>query len=82
MHKVVTPEIRKLMIKARRNGKQVMDIAEMFDVSRKTVWKWYKRVSKKGWPNYRDRSKRPHTIHKKITPLAEEAILLLRDSFN
>lgn len=82
MYKVVTPEIRKLMIKARRNGKQVRDIAEMFDVSRKTVWKWYKRVSKKGWPNYRDRSKRPHTIHKKITPLAEEAILLLRDSFN
>jgi len=82
MHKVVTPEIRKLMIKARRNEKRVKDIAEMFDVSRKTVWKWYKRVSKKGWPNYRDRSKRLHTVHKKITPLAEEAILLLRDSFN
>ena len=39
----VTPEIRELIVKARRNGKRVKDIAEMFDVSRKTVWKWHKR---------------------------------------
>ena len=78
----VTPEIRELIVKARRNGKKVMDIAEMFDVSRKTVWKWCKRISKKGWPNYRDRSRKPHRIHRKITPNVEEAILVLRESFN
>jgi putative transposase len=78
----VTPEIRELIVKARRNGKKVKDIAEMFDVSRKTVWKWHKRISKKGWPNYRDRSRKPHRIHRKITPNVEEAILILRESFN
>lgn len=78
----VTPEIRELIVKARRKGKKVKDIAEMFDVSRKTVWKWHKRISKKGWPDYRDRSRKPYRIHRKITPNVEEAILILRESFN
>jgi len=78
----VTPEIRELIVKARRNGKKVKDIAEMFDVSRRTVWKWRKRISKKGWDNYRDRSRKPHRTHRKITPNVEEVILVLRDSFN
>jgi putative transposase len=78
----VTPEIRELIVKARRNGKRVEDIAEMFDVSRKTVWKWCKRTMKVGRPVYRDRSRKPHRIHRKITPNVEEAILVLRDSFN
>lgn len=78
----VTPEIRELIVKARRNGKKVEDIAEMFDVSRKTVWKWCKRTMKVGRPVYRDRSKKPHRVYRKITPTVEEAIILLRDSFN
>ena len=78
----VTPEIRELIVKARRNGKKVNDIAEMFDVSRKTVWKWCKRTMKVGRPVYKDKSKKPHRIHRKITPNVEEAILLLRDNFN
>jgi transposase InsO family protein len=78
----VTPEIRKLMVDARRKGKPVKDIADMFDVSRKTVWKWCKRTMKPGRPVYQDKSKKPHRIHRKITPNVEEAILLLRDSFN
>ena len=44
----VIPEIRELIVKSRRNGKQVKDIAEMFDVNRKTIWKWCKCISKKG----------------------------------
>lgn len=32
----VTPEIRELIVKARRNGKRITDIAEIFDISRKT----------------------------------------------
>jgi transposase InsO family protein len=78
----VTPEIRELIVKARRNGKRVKDIAEMFDVSRKTVWKWCKRTMKVGRPVYKDRSKKPFRIYRKITPNVEEAIILLRDSFN
>lgn len=41
---IVTPEIKKLIVKARKNGKRVKDIAYMFDVNTKTVWKWSKRA--------------------------------------
>ena len=78
----ITPEIRELIVKARRNGKRVKDITEMFDVNRKTVWKWCKRTMKVGRPVYRDRSRKPYRIHRKVTPNVEEAILLLRNSFN
>ncbi len=78
----ITPEIRELIVKARRNGKKVKDIAEMFDVSRKTVWKWRKRAHHPGKTNFRDHSRKPHRIHRKITPNVEDAILILRDSFN
>ncbi|HEC87601.1 MAG TPA: hypothetical protein ENI49_07060, partial [Thermoplasmatales archaeon] len=34
----VTPEVRRLMVKARKNGMKVKDIVRIFGVSRKTVW--------------------------------------------
>jgi transposase InsO family protein len=76
-----TVETRKAMVKAVKLGMKVKDVARIFDVSRKTVWKWRKRVSRKGWPNYRDRSKKPHTIYSKVDPYVENAIVILRDSF-
>ncbi len=76
-----TPEIRRLIVKARRNGSRVKDIAEMFNVSRWTVWRWAKRAHHPGGESYRDRSRRPHTIHRKITKDVENAIIVLRDSF-
>jgi len=78
----LTPEIRNLIIKAYRRGHRVKDIASMFDVHRWTVWKWIKRTRHPGRKNLRDHSKKPHRRHRKITPLVEEAILLLRDRFN
>jgi transposase InsO family protein len=78
----LTPEIRSLIIKAYRHGHQVKDIADMFDVHRWTVWKWVKRTHHPGRKNLRDRSKKPHIRHRKITPIIEEAILLLRNRFN
>jgi transposase InsO family protein len=78
----LTPEIRSLIIKAYRHGHQVKDIADMFDVHRWTVWKWVKRTRHPGRKNLRDHSKKPHIRHRKITPMIEDAILLLRDHFN
>lgn len=40
----ITLEIRRLIVKARRNGKRVKDIVEIFEVSRWTVWRWTKRT--------------------------------------
>jgi transposase InsO family protein len=76
-----SPEIRRLIVKARRNGNRVKDIAEMFNVSRWTVWRWTKRAHHRGGESYRDRSRRPHTIHRKITKDVENVIIVLRDSF-
>ena len=78
----LTPEIRNLIIKAYRRGHRVKDIASMFDVHRWTVWKWIKRTRHPGRKNLKDSSKKPHRRHRKITPLVEEAIMLLRDRFN
>lgn len=78
----LTPEIRSLIIKAYRRGHRVKDIADMFDVHRWTIWKWVKRTHHPGRKNLRDRSKKPYIRHRKITPIVEEAILLLRDRFN
>ena len=69
------------MVRAVKIGMKKQDVARVFDVSRKTVWKWCKRICKKGWPNYRDRSKRPHTTYSKVDPYVENAIIILRDSF-
>ena len=76
-----TIETRRAMIRALRTGVRVKDVARIFDVSRKTVWKWRKRICRKGWPHYGNISRRPHTIYPKITPHIENAIVLLRDSF-
>ena len=60
-------ETRRLMVNAVRKGYKLKDVAEIFGVSRKTVWKWCKRTMKRGRPVYRDRSKRPRTTHSKVT---------------
>jgi len=77
----LTPEIRERIVKAYKKGYRVKDIADMFDVHRWTVWKWVKRTHHPRCKNYKDKSRKPHTRHRKITPLVEETILLLRDRF-
>lgn len=78
----LTPEIRECIVKAYKKGYRVKDIADMFDVHRWTVWKWVKRTRRPGRKNYKDKSRKPYTVHKKITSMVEDAILLLRDWFN
>ena len=78
----VTPEMRRIMVMAKKAGKKTKEIAEFLGVSRKTVWKWNKRAHHPGKESFRDKSRRPHHINKKITPLVENAIIILRDSFN
>lgn len=78
----LTPEIREYIVKAYRRGHRIKDIADIFDIHRWTVWKWIKRTRHPGRKNFRDHSRKPHRRHRKITPLIEEAILLLRNRFN
>ena len=76
------PESKRLMVNAVRKGYKVEEVVRIFNVSRKTVWKWCKRTMKVGRPVYKDPSKRPHTIHSKVTEAAEVAIGVLREAFN
>lgn len=77
----LTPKIRELIVKAYKKGYRVKDIADMFDVHRWTIWKWVKRTRHPGRKSFKEKSRKPHRRHRKITPRIEEAILLLRDKF-
>jgi transposase len=61
--------------------KKIKDIADMFSVSRYTVWRWVKRAYHRGGESFKDKSRRPHTIHRKVTPSVEEAIIILHEFF-
>ncbi|MEM0466784.1 MAG: DDE-type integrase/transposase/recombinase [Candidatus Thermoplasmatota archaeon] len=78
----LTPEIRKRIVKAYKKGYRVKDIAAIFGVSRWVVWKWRKRAHHPGKDSYRSRSQRPLTIYSKVTQQIENAVIVLRDSFN
>jgi transposase InsO family protein len=69
------------MVKARKKGCTIKEITKIFETSRWTVWRWTKRAYHPGRESYKDKSKRPRTIHRKITPEIENAIIILRDSF-
>jgi len=78
----LSEEVRWLIVKARRKGKRMKDIEEMFGVKRWTIWKWCKRAHHVGRTCYKDRSRRPHTTYPKVSRDTENAIIVLRDSFN
>ena len=77
----LTPKIRELFVKAYKKGYRVKDIADMFDIHRWTIWKWVKRTRHPGRKSFKEKSRKPHRRHRKITPRIEEAMLLLRDKF-
>jgi len=76
------PEIRERIVKAYKKGYKVKEIADIFDVHRWTVWNWVTKTRHPGRKNFKDRSRKPHTIHRKIIPTVEDAVIILRDEFN
>lgn len=47
------------------------------EISVRTLKRWISRLDKGGW-DLRDESRKPHTIHCKITPLIEQKVISLR----
>ncbi|MDE1825696.1 MAG: helix-turn-helix domain-containing protein [Candidatus Micrarchaeota archaeon] len=74
--------VRKLMVSARKKGKKIKSIAKMFGVSRKTVWKWWRRTRKRGGISYKNLSTRPKTVYRKIDRKLEEQIIAIRKLTN
>ena len=58
------------------------DIVKIFNVSRKTVWKWVKRAKHPGRESFEDLPKNPHRIKRKVDAYIENAVILPRFSFN
>ncbi|MEA1904954.1 MAG: DDE-type integrase/transposase/recombinase [Candidatus Hadarchaeota archaeon] len=73
------PEQRRQMVNMVRMGLSKKAVAESFGVSRKTVWKWYKRAHHRGRESFKDRPRRPKKG--KITRKVELSIIELRIKF-
>jgi len=76
-------EIRKEFFKLRIKGhsyrqcKKILLAQFSYETSTRTLQRWNKRLKNGDW-NLRDNSKRPRTIHYKITPEIEEKVISLR----
>lgn len=67
------------MVKLVREGLGKKAVAEVFGVSRQTVWKWCKRAHHRGRESFKDLPRQPKK--RKITPKVEDAIVALRTTF-
>jgi len=74
-----TPEQRRQMVDMVRKGLSKKVVAEIFGVSRQTVWKWCKRAKHRGRESFRDLPRRPKKG--KITRKVEATIVALRATF-
>lgn len=73
------PEQRRQMANMVRKGLSKKVVAEIFGVSRVTVWTWCKRAKHRGRESFRDRPRRPK--RGKVTGKVESSIVELRLGF-
>ena len=76
-------EIRKEFFKLRNKGhsysqcKSILRAKHNYVVAIRTLKRWSKLLNSGGW-DLCDKSRRPHRLHRKITPSIEEEVLVLR----
>lgn len=75
----LSPDIRGTFSKFVKKGLEVTRIAELFDTTRQTVYRWINRAKHVGREYYKDRSRRPK--ESKVTFEVELSILKLRTTF-
>ena len=77
-------EIRKEFLKLKNKGhsysqcKNILNVKYNFETTTRTLKRWVKRLDAGDW-DFKDKSRRPHTIHRKVTPEVEGKVLSLRD---
>ena len=74
------PEQRRSMVDAVRRGLKKTLVAEVYNVSRKTVTKWCKRAHHRGRESFKD--KKPVRREAKITLEVELAFIVIRTTFD
>src|SRR4030066_1545048 len=75
----VSPEIRGAFGKLVKKGLAVTCIAQLFDTTRQTVYRWLKRAKHVGREYFRDKTRKPKPA--KVTQEVELSILKLRTTF-
>jgi IS30 family transposase len=75
----LSPDIRGTFSRLVKKGLEVSRIAELFDTSRQTVYRWINRAKHVGREYYKDRLRRPK--ESKVTFEVELSILKLRATF-
>lgn len=77
-------EVRKEYFKLRIRGNSLNQCRKIllaqfgFETSKRTLQRWNKRLNNSEW-DLRDKSKRPKTIHTKLTPEIEEKVIKIRN---
>jgi transposase InsO family protein len=64
-----------------RNENSISDLANIFNISRKTAYKWINRHKRQGLEGLSEKSRRPNIIHNITSPETEDLILKTRDHF-
>ena len=75
----LSPEIRGAFSRLLKKGLEVTRIAELFDTSRQTVYRWINRAKHVGREHYKDKPRKPK--ESKVTVEVELSILKLRTTF-
>lgn len=72
------PDQRYRLIQEYEAGESISGLAEMYGISRKTVYKWIDRHENEGLEGMADRSRRPHVSPSRVSAEVEEAIVAAR----
>lgn len=75
----LSPDIRGYFRKLIKKGLTVTRIAQLFDTSRRTVYRWLKRGKHRGTESFKDKPRKPK--ERKVTVEVEVSILALRNTF-
>jgi putative transposase len=71
-------EQRSLMVQDHEEGMSITELAEIYGVSRKTVYKWLERHDEQGLAGLNDVSRRPHHSPNQVTAEMEAAVVAAR----
>jgi len=77
-----TMDLRVQLIEDYRQGYSIASLAEIYNVSRKTIYKWLERHEKSGVAGLADRSRAPHDSPRKLSHEVIEQILAARQRWN
>jgi len=71
-------DMRYELLQRLHNGERATDLAREYGVSRKTIYKFRKRLQLHGIEGLRDRSRRPHRLARKLPEQLEQAVLAIK----